>query len=180
MSSRAFQRYLWLTENSGEDLPDAGPVTTICPQTLSITGSTVLTCQAAAIQFQVPIAGLRNLNNDLQCRNLAEGTICAPMSCPIAVVNLRAVTDTDDTLNLPNFVSTFDNMTLAQFYAWNPYIGVDFVRQGDAVCVGSVSQPRPWNFVDTLQTSGRRLCAALRKYSHADRVLNNCVREYRP
>ena len=125
-------------QDSDQDLPDVGTLTTICPQTLNINGSSSLTCQQAAVQFEVPIAGLRNLNNDLFCGGMSNRTLCAPLSCDIATVDLGTVGATNDTVNIPKYVTQYTNFTLTQFYAWNPYIGQDYVRHGDTVCVAFV------------------------------------------
>lgn len=69
---------------------------------------------------------------------LSDQTICAPLSCPVAVVNLGNVVQTNNTESIANWVAGFSNFTIAQFYAWNPYISLDHVTHGTVVCVGSV------------------------------------------
>jgi hypothetical protein len=124
--------------SSGESLPDPPPITTVCPQTITISGSQSYTCAEALAEFRIPTAGLRNLNNDISCsgKSLNNRTLCAPMSCPIMTVDLNSTEPATQTENIENFVARYTNFTVAEFYSWNSYIGVDFVRQGDTICAG--------------------------------------------
>ncbi|KAJ5987635.1 hypothetical protein N7451_012000 [Penicillium sp. IBT 35674x] len=110
---------------------DEGPVATTCPQTLNITGSMNLTCQEATVTFEVPMGGLTNLNNDLDCLTLINRTICAPLSCPITVIDINTTT-----IHVNEWVANYANFTLTQFLTWNPYIGLPIMANGDTVCSG--------------------------------------------
>jgi hypothetical protein len=127
-SHRALQ--LTLLSNITIDL-DEGPIATTCPQTLNITGSMNLTCQEAAVTFEVPMGGLTNLNNDLDCLTLINRTICAPLSCPITVIDINTTT-----IHVNEWVANYANFTLTQFLTWNPYIGLPIMANGDTVCSG--------------------------------------------
>jgi hypothetical protein len=106
-------------------------MTSNCPQNITISDTTTLTCQEAAIQFQIPIAGMYNLNADLFCLGLTDMTLCAPLSCPITVVNLGDnIVWNNNTENIDNWVAGYSNFTSTQFYAWNPYISLDHVTHG--------------------------------------------------
>ncbi|KAL3489583.1 hypothetical protein BJX62DRAFT_238980 [Aspergillus germanicus] len=104
-----------------------GPVTTTCPQTLDIAGSIAMTCQEASVYFQVPTAGLLNLNSALHCRGLTNTTLCAPLSCPIAIVDIESIN-----MDIAQWVATYANFSLTQFYSWNPYLGLAMVANGDS------------------------------------------------
>ena len=108
-----------------------------CPQNITISDNTTLTCKEVAVQFQIPTAGLYNLNSDLFCGGLTDETLCAPLSCPITIINLGDnIAWNNNTKNIANWVSRYSNFTSAQFYSWNPYIGLDYVSHGTVVCVG--------------------------------------------
>jgi hypothetical protein len=85
------------------------------------------------IQDQIPSAGIYNLNSGLYCLGLSGQIICAPLSCPVAVIDLGTVVWNRNTENIADWVSNF---TLAPFYTWNPYISLDHVTHGTVVCVG--------------------------------------------
>ncbi|KAL4781513.1 hypothetical protein BJX76DRAFT_363531 [Aspergillus varians] len=108
-----------------------GLVTTTCPQTLDIAGSIAMTCQEASVYFQVLTAGLLNLNSALYCRGLTNTMLCAPLSCPIAVVDIESIN-----MDIAQWVATYANFSLTQFYSWNPYLGLAMVANGDSVCAG--------------------------------------------
>lgn len=109
-----------------------------CPQTIVVNDS--LTCQQAALQYQIPSQGLYNLNDDMFCLDLSGETLCAPLSCPITTVDLgSAIAWNNNTLGVANWVANYSNFTLTQFISWNPYIGQGHVTHGTTVCVGSVS-----------------------------------------
>ncbi|KAF7884808.1 hypothetical protein EAF00_010626 [Botryotinia globosa] len=112
------------------------PVTTDCPQNISITSSEIYTCQEAVMKFGIPTAGLYNLNNDLDCSGLTDRTLCAPMSCPILVVNTGATDFANANVPVSIVVSEYTNLTLADFYSYNSFISYDFVVQNHTVCVG--------------------------------------------
>jgi hypothetical protein len=92
-----------------------------------------LTCQEAAIYFQVPIAGLQNLNTpgDLNCRRLTNITLCAPLACPITIADIDA-----NNIHVDHWVARYANFSLPQFYTWNPYHGLPLLANGDIVCSG--------------------------------------------
>lgn len=92
-----------------------------------------MTCQEAATYFEVPTGGLNNLNNDLNCLTLINRTICAPLSCPITVIDVNA-----SIIHVTEWVDQYGNFTLTQFLTWNPYIGLPVMANGDTVCSGSV------------------------------------------
>lgn len=99
----------------------------LCPQIINSTNNQ--TCADIALQYQVPSAGLLNLNNDLVCFNLGQRSICAPHSCPITI-------NTGTTMSISPFLAQFSNFTKSQFLAWNQYIDTRIISNGDAVCVG--------------------------------------------
>lgn len=90
-----------------------------------------MTCQEATVYFQVPSAGLMNLNNDLNCMTLINRTICAPLSCPITTVDID-----NNIITVAEWVARYANFTLTQFLTWNPYIGLSIMAHGDTVCSG--------------------------------------------
>jgi hypothetical protein len=90
-----------------------------------------MTCQEASIYFQVPTAGLKNLNSVLYCRGLTNTTLCAPLSCPITTVDIDP-----SSMDIAQWVAKYANFTLTQFYSWNPYLGLAMVANGDSVCAG--------------------------------------------
>ncbi|ESZ92887.1 hypothetical protein SBOR_6750 [Sclerotinia borealis F-4128] len=115
---------------------DPPPVTTDCPQNISISSSEIYTCQEAVVKFGIPSAGLYNLNNDLDCSGLTDRTICAPMSCPILVVNTGATDFANANVPVSIVASEYTNLTLADFYSYNYFISYDFVVQNHTVCIG--------------------------------------------
>ncbi|KAJ5219687.1 hypothetical protein N7468_008891 [Penicillium chermesinum] len=118
-------------ENVNITIDSPGPITTICPQTITISQNTTLTCQQMAIAYEIPTAGIRNLNNDLDCNWVNDQDVCAPMSCPIAVVSTSS-----SSINVDEYIRNQDNFTMTQFLTWNPYIGSRQIANGDAICVG--------------------------------------------
>ncbi|KAF8859499.1 hypothetical protein BDZ45DRAFT_358156 [Acephala macrosclerotiorum] len=123
----------------GVDMPATPMPVSNCPQNITISNTTSLTCKEAAIQFQVPSAGLYNMNSnaDMYCGGLTDMTLCVPLSCPIGVVNLGDnIAWNNNTENIANWIAGFSNFTQAQFYSWNPYIGLDHVTHGTVVCMG--------------------------------------------
>jgi hypothetical protein len=99
----------------------------LCPQIINSTNNQ--TCADIALQYQVPSAGLLNLNNGLVCFNLGQRSICAPHSCPITI-------NTGTTMSISPFLAQFSNFTKSQFLAWNQYIDTRIISNGEAVCVG--------------------------------------------
>ncbi|KAA8564642.1 hypothetical protein MFRU_013g01880 [Monilinia fructicola] len=120
----------------GDFVSDSPPVTTDCPQNISISSSEIYTCQEAAVKFRIPTAGLYNLNNDLDCSGLTDITLCAPMSCPILVINTGATDIAHANIPVSTVVSKYTNLTLAEFYSYNQFISYDFVVKSHAVCIG--------------------------------------------
>ncbi|TGO09352.1 hypothetical protein BTUL_0169g00060 [Botrytis tulipae] len=111
-----------------DDIVSAPPPVTIdCPQNISITSSEIYTCQEAVMKFGIPTVGLYNLNNDLDCSGLTDRTLCAPMSCPILVVNTGATDFANANVPVSIVVSEYTNLTLADFYSYNSFISYDFV-----------------------------------------------------
>ncbi|KAJ6153687.1 hypothetical protein N7470_006646 [Penicillium chermesinum] len=102
-------------ENVNITIDSPGPITTICPQTITISQNTTLTCQQMAIAYEIPTAGIRNLNNDLDCNWVNDQDVCAPMSCPIAVVSTSS-----SSINVDEYIRNQDNFTMTQFLTWNP------------------------------------------------------------
>lgn len=49
------------SENINITIASPGPITTICPQAITISQNTTLTCQQMAIAYEIPTAGIRNL-----------------------------------------------------------------------------------------------------------------------
>ncbi|KAK3933532.1 hypothetical protein QBC46DRAFT_463001 [Diplogelasinospora grovesii] len=86
--------------NEGDWLADPSPVTTVCPQNISVAASESYTCQQAAVQFGIAMSGLFNLNNNLNCRNITGTSICAPMSCPVTVVDLGPTEFANETMGV--------------------------------------------------------------------------------
>ena len=120
-------------------MPVTDLLASICPQNITLTNATYLTCKEAALQFQVPSAGLYNMNSNssMFCGGLTDLTLCAPVSCPVAVINLGDnIVWNNNTQNIANWVAGFSNFTAAQFYSWDPYISLDHVTHGTVVCVG--------------------------------------------
>ncbi|KAL4860460.1 hypothetical protein BDV12DRAFT_205026 [Aspergillus spectabilis] len=111
---------------------DVGPVANTCPQTLDITGALDMTCQEASMYFNISTAGLMNLNNALDCRRLANATLCALLSCPIIVIKIES-----NNIHVDQWVDRYTSFSLTQFYTWNPYIGLPMMARGDSVCSGS-------------------------------------------
>lgn len=124
---------------SGAELNNTEAPASTCPQNITIDGATNLTCAEAAIVYEIPTAGLHNLNRYLFCPALTNTTLCAPLSCPITVISLGDnIGTTNNTLPVPTWVASYSNFTLTQFLAWNPYLGLDHVTEGTTVCVGQV------------------------------------------
>jgi hypothetical protein len=119
------------SENINVTIVSPGPITTICPQTITISQNTTLTCQQMAIAYEIPTAGIRNLNNDVDCNWVTDQDVCAPMSCPIAVVSTSS-----SSINVDEYIRNQDNFTMTQFLTWNPYTGSRKIANGDAICVG--------------------------------------------
>ncbi|KAM3151143.1 hypothetical protein ABEW05_008520 [Botrytis cinerea] len=88
------------------------------------------------MKFGIPTAGLYNLNNDLGCSGLTNRILCAPMSCPILVVNTGATDFANANVPVSIVVSEYTNLTLADFYSYNSFISYDFVVQNHTVCIG--------------------------------------------
>lgn len=110
-----------------------------CPQTITINGATNLTCAEAAVVYEIPKAGLHNLNRYLFCPALTNTTLCASMPCPITIISLGDnIGTTNNTLPVSTWVASYSNITLTQFLAWNSYFGLDHVTEGTKVCVGYV------------------------------------------
>ncbi|KAJ6030994.1 hypothetical protein N7540_001726 [Penicillium herquei] len=61
-------------------------------------------------------------------------TICAPLSCPITVIDVNT-----STIHVTEWVDQYANFTLTQFLTWNPYIGLPVMANGDTVCSGPPS-----------------------------------------
>lgn len=91
------------------------------------------------MKFRIPTAGLYNLNNDLDCSGLTDITLCAPMSCPILVINTGATDIAHANIPVSTVVSKYTNLTLAEFYSYNQFISYDFVVKSHAVCIGFVA-----------------------------------------
>ncbi|PQE12847.1 Peptidoglycan-binding Lysin subgroup protein [Rutstroemia sp. NJR-2017a BBW] len=125
--------------NDGDTCDDLPPITTDCPQTISIPSSETYTCREAVEKFRIPSAGLYNLNNDLDCSRLTDRTICAPMSCPILVVNTGATDFANMDVPISTVVQQYTNLTLIEFYTYNYFISYDWVGQNDTICIGLVA-----------------------------------------
>ncbi|KAL2788710.1 hypothetical protein BJX66DRAFT_352538 [Aspergillus keveii] len=112
---------------------DNDPVLATCPQILQVTGDLDFTCQEASVYFQVPTAGLMNLNaaDYLDCWKITNTTLCAPLSCSLAIVDINS-----NNIHVDHWVARYANFTLTQFYTWNPYLGLPLLANGDAVCAG--------------------------------------------
>lgn len=100
-----------------------------CFQTLNITGNST-TCSAVGLRYQVPIAALRVLNLGLNCFTISAQSICAPQSCPIAVVPAQM------TFGMFWFRMNYTNITATQFLGWNQLLSTSLMYAGDTVCVG--------------------------------------------
>ncbi|KAJ6032576.1 hypothetical protein N7540_003308 [Penicillium herquei] len=118
-------------ENINMTIALPGPITTICPQTITVSQNTTMTCQELAIAYNIPTAGIWNLNNDVYCNWVTDQDICAPLSCPITVVSTDA-----SFVNVDDYIYHYANFTMTQFLTWNPYIGSRQIANGDAICVG--------------------------------------------
>ncbi|PQE11550.1 Chitin- type 1 protein [Rutstroemia sp. NJR-2017a WRK4] len=126
--------------NDGDTHDAPPPITTDCPQTISIPSSETYTCREAVEKFRIPSAGLYNLNNDLDCSRLTDRTICAPMSCPILVVNTGATDFANMNVPISTVVQQYTNLTVADFYTYNYFISYDWVVQNDTICIGPPNQ----------------------------------------
>ncbi|KAF2121004.1 hypothetical protein BDV96DRAFT_641641 [Lophiotrema nucula] len=98
-----------------------------CPQVINTT--TNQTCASVTLAHQIPLSGLRNLNNDLTCSNLGNSSLCAPISCPMTVW-------TGNTTSLSTVIRQYTNFTQQQFLGWNKYINTDVISYGETICVG--------------------------------------------
>ncbi|KAF7872589.1 hypothetical protein EAF04_003509 [Stromatinia cepivora] len=126
--------------NIGDDVAPLPPVTTECPQNITISGEEQYTCHEAFVKFKIPTAGLFNLDNSLYCSGLSNTTLCAPMSCPILVVNTGGTSFADVNVPVASFVRDYTNSTLTDFYSYNSYLSYGFVSQNDTVCIGPPNQ----------------------------------------
>jgi hypothetical protein len=100
-----------------------------CFQTFNVTGNST-TCSAASLVYQVPTSALRVLNHGLNCYSITNTSLCAPQSCPIAVVPSQ--------MTLGQFWSQmhYANITKTQFLGWNKMLRTSLMYAGDTVCVG--------------------------------------------
>lgn len=99
-----------------------------------------MNCTGIAVEYGIPLSGIRSLNPDLYCSGITNMTLCAPMLCPIGIVTLGngTVDATSDTMDISSYVTEYTNFTVADFYAWNPYVQFEFLRHGDPICIGYV------------------------------------------
>ncbi len=89
-----------------------------------------VTCDAFALQYNIPSAALEDLNDNVDCNGLEDITICAPLLCQVRVVD-------DITRSSPQqFIQDMGNLTLTQFMSWNPSAGMRNLQYGEVVCIG--------------------------------------------
>lgn len=103
-----------------------------CPQSLTVTNQTS-TCYTFCIANGVSTAAIQALGGGVSCQDLlgSDETICAPLSCPVAVV--------DEYTDFHPFVDGHTNFSYSQFLAWNPFIkDPTELLSGEVVCVGLV------------------------------------------
>lgn len=85
-------------------------------------------CWSTALMFSVPSASIGGLNRGVNCGILdGDETICLPPPC--------SITRVEQSSNTRQWIDQFDNFTLPQFMAWNPFASV-LLQTGDIVCVG--------------------------------------------
>lgn len=110
-----------------DQVPTFTPDLSLCLQLVN--GSQNSTCQQVALENSIPVASLSNLNPAINCQYLEGQTLCAPLSCPIAI-------NFGDAMSMGPFLQAYTNFTQTQFLTWNTFINTALITPGDSVCVG--------------------------------------------
>ena len=88
------------------------------------------------MEYNVATASLRDLNRDINCVRMENGTYCLPEPCEVAKIWYDGgIVPTE--LIRPG--GPYSNISYIQFLRWNAAGIHDLIFPGDAICIGYVS-----------------------------------------